>query len=139
MSAHAWSVALLVATAGHAGFQLTVTLLVYPALVGVRPADWTTSHGAHSRRITPLVAVLYAAALTAGVGAVLSSPRSPGVWVAALGTAGALLVTAAAAGPTHGRLAAGRTDALVSRLLAADRIRLLLALVAVVGAVLAAR
>jgi hypothetical protein len=138
MSEHAWSVALLVATAGHAGFQATVTLLVYPALVAVRPADWSATHAAHSRRITALVAVLYAAVLTAGVGAVLSSPRSPGVWVAAVGTAGVLLVTATAAAPTHGRLADGRTDALVSRLLAVDRVRLLLAVVAATGAVFAA-
>ncbi|MBC2960774.1 hypothetical protein [Nocardioides deserti] len=56
--------ALLVgATALHAGFQLTVTALVYPRLAGTAPAAWSREHSRHSRTITPLVAVVYAAVL----------------------------------------------------------------------------
>ena len=130
----AWSAALLAATALHAGFQATVTVLVYPALARVRPEDWPAGHDAHSRAITPLVAVVYGAALVACVGAVLSSPASAGAWVAAAGTAGAFLVTGAAAAPTHGRLGGARTPRLVARLLAVDRWRLVLAVLALGGA-----
>jgi hypothetical protein len=129
-----WSTALLVATALHVGFQATVTLLVYPALVRVPSADWSVAHATHSRRITPLVAIVYGAAAVACVGSVVSSPASGGSWVAALGTAGVLLVTATTAAPTHGRLARGPTPQLLRRLLRVDRVRLLLALVALGGA-----
>lgn len=133
----AWSAALLGATAAHAGFQATVTLLVYPALARVTARDWSSAHALHSRRITPLVVVVYGALLVACAGAVVSSPTSIGVWVAVLGAAGTFLVTATAAAPTHGKLAAGRSDPLVARLLHADRLRLACALVALAGAVLA--
>jgi hypothetical protein len=33
----AWTVALLASTAVHAGFQLTVTFVVYPGLADVQP------------------------------------------------------------------------------------------------------
>lgn len=133
-----WSVALLAATGLHAGFQATVTALIYPALARVRPEDWSAAHDTHSRSITPLVAVVYGAAVVSSAGAVWQSPDSVGVRVAALGTAGAVLVTAAAAAPTHGRLGRGRTPELVARLLVADRVRLGCALVAFAGAVVAA-
>lgn len=43
----------------HASFQLTVTILVHPALSRV-PADrWPNEHGRHSRSITPLVGIVY--------------------------------------------------------------------------------
>lgn len=130
-----WPVALLVSTAVHLGFQATVTLLVYPALGRVPATSWPQEHAAHSRRITPLVAVVYGAVLVACAGALVTSTDSLGVWVAALGTAGAFLVTALVAAPTHARLGRGRTDELVTRLLGADRLRLGAALVALAGAV----
>jgi hypothetical protein len=130
-------VALLVGTAVHAGFQATVTLLVYPALARVPVQAWAREHAEHSRRITPLVAVVYGVVLAACGGALVSTPGSVGVWVAALGTAGALLVTAGAAAPAHARLGGGRTPELVARLLRADRIRLASALVGLAGAVAA--
>jgi len=134
----AWNVALLAATGVHAGFQATVTVLVYPALARVRVEDWSTAHDAHSRSITPLVAVVYGAAVVSAGGALRQSPGAAGVWVAALGTAGAVLVTATAAAPTHGRLGRGRTPELVARLLVADRVRLGCAVLALAGAVVAA-
>ena len=132
-----WIPALVAATALHAGFQLTVTLVVYPALAAVRAADWCPAHDAHSRRIAPLVAVVYGAALVATVGAVLVAP-SAGTVAALVGTLAAVGVTAASAAPTHGRLGGGRDDALVRRLLTVDRLRVLAALVAFVGGLVAA-
>ncbi len=128
--------ALVAATALHAGFQATVTLLVYPALLRSPEADWAAEHAAHSRAITPLVAVVYGAAL---VTCVLAAWREPGpwVWLAVAATAGVFAVTGLWAAPTHGRLAGGRTEALTRRLRVLDRLRLLGALVALVAAVLA--
>lgn len=133
-----WSVVLVAATGVHAGFQATVTALVYPGLSRVRPDDWSAAHAAHSRAITPLVAVVYGTAVVASAGSLVQAPASAGVRVAALGTAGAVLVTAMSAAPTHGRLAQGRTAELVGRLRRADRVRLGCALVAFAGAVAAA-
>lgn len=138
VAADGWLVALVAATALHAGFQATVTVLVYPALALVPRHDWSRAHDLHSRTITPLVAVVYGAALIACVGAALSSPRSVTVWGAVLATAGVFAVTALVAAPTHDRLGQGRTDALVTRLLRADRARLVLALAALVSALAAA-
>lgn len=133
----AWIHALLAATGLHAGFQLTVTLVVYPALAGVPAADWSPAHDAHSRRIAPLVGLVYGAALAAGVAGVLVTP-SGGTVTALVGTLAAILVTATSAAPTHGRLGRGRDEALVRRLLRADRLRCLAAVVALVGAAAAA-
>lgn len=134
-----WPVALLISTAAHAGFQATVTLLVYPALCRVPDERWAQEHAAHSRRITPLVAIVYGAALVSCAGALVTSPGGTGEWVAASGTAAAFLVTAVAAAPAHGRLGRGRTSALMRRLLLADRLRLAAALVGLAGAVAAGR
>ena len=129
-----WLLAQLAATALHAGFQLTVTLVVYPALAAVPSSGWQVAHDAHSRRITPLVGVAYVAALVACTGAAVGT-RSPGSLVALGATLAAVAVTAAAAAPTHGRLGRqGRDDALVARLLRADRWRCAAALVALAGA-----
>ena len=131
-----WPAALLGATALHAGFQATVTVLVYPALAAVPDERWKATHAAHSRRITPLVAVVYAVLAVACAGALLDDPGSPGAWVAGAGAAGTALVTATLAAPTHGRLAHGRTPELLARLLASDRARLALAIVALAGGLL---
>jgi hypothetical protein len=134
-----WPAALLGATAVHAGFQATVTALVYPALVAVPDDRWQDTHGAHSRRITPLVGVVYGVLAVACAGALLDDPDSAGTWVAAAGAAGTALATATVAAPTHGRLSSGRTPELVTRLLWADRARLVCGLVALTGGVLAVR
>ena len=130
-----WSVALVAATSVHAGFQLTVTLLVYPALARVAPAEFTGAHARHSRAIVPLVGLVYGAALVAAVGAVVAAPQSGAAWLAALATGGAFGVTAFRAAPLHGRLGRRGPEAtLVRALLRADRVRTLLALLAVVAA-----
>lgn len=131
--------AFTVAVAVHAGFQVTVTVLVYPALAATPPERWEVVHGAHSRRIAPLVAVLYGAlvvtgGLTAYAGAVDSA------WVVAVAAVGAtVLLTAAVAAPLHGRLGReGPRPVLLRRLLVADRVRALLAVLALAAVLLTA-
>jgi len=125
-------VAFAVAAALHLGFQATVTVLVYPALARVGDEHWVVAHARHSRAIAPLVAVAYAALVTAG-GWVLVGDPVPSSLVAVASAAACLLVTAFAAAPTHARLA--QPDArLVRRLLNVDRARALLATSSLVGA-----
>jgi hypothetical protein len=139
----AWTVALLASTALHAGFQLTVTLVVYPALAGVQPDEWVAAHGRHSRRITPLVALVYGAALACCVGVLINSggnstTQLAGVVIAIAGTVAAIAVTAFCAGPTHRRLDSGLDPVLMRRLINCDRWRTVAALLALGGAVLLA-
>lgn len=117
-----WDVALVAATAIHADFQLTVSCLVYPALSEVPTESWTRLDAQHSRRIVPLVAIVYLAVLGTSVGALLSHPVV--LTVVAVGASAVVLgVTALVAAPLHGRLAVGRDPELIRRLLCADRIR----------------
>ena len=130
-----WSVLLVAATALHAGFQLSVTALVYPALVRVPPEQFAQAHARHSRGITPLVGLVYGGALVACAGAVIAEPASVSVWLAAVATGAAFTVTAGRAAPLHGRL--GRTGPdreLLGALVRADRVRTLAAVLAVVAA-----
>jgi len=129
--------ALLAASAVHLGFQLVVTVLTYPALADTPPDRWSQAHGAHSRRITWLVAPLYLAVVGASVWAVTEGPDAWG-WTAVAGNALACLVTATVAAPLHGRLGRGHDPALLRRLRAADVVRTLGAGAAVVAAVVAA-
>ena len=130
-----WSVVLVAATAVHAGFQLTVTCLVYPALARVGPTEFARAHAAHSRAIVPLVGLVYGAAVVAVVGTVVGAPRSVLAWSAAGATAGAVLVTAFRAAPLHGRLGRhGPEPDLVRSLILTDRVRTLFALLALVAA-----
>ncbi len=114
--------ALVAATALHAGFQLVVTLLVYPALAESPAATWTRAHAAHSRRITPVVAVVYAGLVAAGTVVVLDGP-SPAQTLAVAASGLALVVTAAVAAPAHGRLGESKDPDVLRRLLRADRLR----------------
>ena len=136
-----WSVALVAATSLHAGFQLTVTLLVYPALARVAPEAFVEAHGRHSRAIVPLVGLVDAVVVGTALGAVVTDTGSVLAWLTAVASAGALLVTALRAAPLHGRLGRlgrlgrqGPEPGLLRSLLAADRLRTLLALVAAVAA-----
>ncbi len=142
--------ALVAATGLHLGFQLVVTVLVYPALARV-PADrWVVEHALHSRRITPVVGVVYGLLLVAGASVLVDGPTALQVGsLLAVGTT--MLVTAVVAAPLHSRLGAPAADAepaalpgtalprtaltgprdnLLARLLVADRARTALALVA---------
>lgn len=130
---------LLVVAAAHLGFQLTVQLVVYPALREVAAASWADAHAQHSRRIAPLVGVLYVPLLVVLAWTAVTVPDEEGTWLALVGGLLAVLTTAAVAAPLHGRL--GRVDEdgrgdLLATLLLADRIRTTGAAVCLLGAVL---
>ncbi|MEJ7833848.1 MAG: NPP1 family protein [Nocardioides sp.] len=129
--------AFALACALHAGFQLSVTTVVYPALTEVRAADWEVAHARHSRRIAPVVAVVYAALAGSAAWLLLSTTPDEWWWVA-LGTgAGAVLVTATLAAPTHGRLDTPEPR-LLQRLVRVDRARCVLATGGLLAALVAA-
>ncbi|GAA2084114.1 hypothetical protein GCM10009821_26780 [Aeromicrobium halocynthiae] len=128
--------ALLVVTAAHLGFQLTVSAVVYPALADVADDLWPRAHAAHSRRIAALVVLVYGALLLVLGWALVVLPLGTGLVLAVCGSGSSLLTTVAVAAPTHGRLGGGRTPELVRRLLRADRVRTVGATVALVGALL---
>ena len=110
--------------------------LVYPALVRVPRDGFARAHDAHSRAIVPLVALVYGAALVAAAGAVVTDPTSWLVWLAALATAAAFLVTAFRAAPLHTQLGRrGPEPDLLVALVRADRVRTLAALLAAVAGV----
>jgi hypothetical protein len=137
VTAERWVLLLVAATALHAGFQLVVTAVAYPALVRVPPPGWAEAHGRHSRAITPVVALVYGCAVLTAAGAVWTAPGA-GTGVAAAATLVAVAVTATRAAPTHGRLAAGPQPQLLRDLLVADRVRCAAALVSLAGALSAA-
>ena len=126
--------AFLAATAAHAGFQLTVTALVYPALVRIGPDDWERAHARHSRGIVPLVVLVYGALVVTSVPFVMHH-HSVAAWLGFGGAWGAMLVTAVAAAPTHGRLVTPEPH-LLRRLIVVDRVRAGLACLALIGAAL---
>lgn len=128
--------ALLAATAVHAGFQVTVTTLVYPALARVPPERWAAAHQAHSRAITGLVAVVYGALAVAGGWSLLSGPD--GWTLAAVAALAATAVTTCFAARLHGLLGEGGHDReRIGRLLRVDRVRAATAVVALGAAALA--
>jgi hypothetical protein len=130
---------LLLVAAAHLGFQLTVDLVVYPALGEVPREVWFVAHDRHARRITPVVALVYPPLVVLLGWAVLAEPRATATWVAVAGGLLAVGATAGVAAPTHGRLSsasAAERPALMRRLDRADRVRTIGAVVCVVGAVL---
>ncbi|WP_432542637.1 hypothetical protein [Kineococcus sp. SYSU DK002] len=127
--------ALLAATALHAGFQLTVTAVAYPALTATGAREWAAVHAAHSRRIIPVVALVYGALLVACGRALATLPATPWLVTALAGAALAVGATALAAAPTHSRLARrGPRPELLRRLVRADAVRTAGALLALAGA-----
>jgi hypothetical protein len=132
-----WDALLVAATAVHAGFQLTVTWLVYPALGDLAAAPWSSSHATHSRRIVPLVGLVYLAVVVTVAGSLVVAPDVAHL-VAAAASAVVFVLTAGFAAPLHGRLGPEREPRLFRRLLAVDRWRSVFALVALSAAVVAA-
>lgn len=132
---------LLLVAAAHLGFQLTVDLVVYPALREAPDDAWDEAHARHSRRIAPLVALLYVPLVLLLGWTLAVAPRAEGTWLAVAGGALAVVTTAALAAPMHGRLssvpARERPD-LLRALGRVDRIRTVGAAVCLVGAVLLA-
>ena len=132
------STALVSATAVHLGFQLTVTLLVYPAFGEVASPEWPAHHRAHSQRITPVVVVVYGAMVAADAWTLLSGGAGRAAHVAVAASAVALGATALVAAPAHGRLTEERGDRDLTLLLRADRVRLAAAVIAALAAVASA-
>ena len=126
--------ALIVTTALHLGFQLVVTVLVYPALADVPETSWRQHHDRHSRRITPLVVVVYGS-LALACGWVLGSGPTVTEVIAVGACAMAGGLTAVVAAPAHGRLARRHDPAALRKLLRADQLRLVAAVVALACAV----
>jgi hypothetical protein len=130
---------LLMVAAAHLGFQATVDLVVYPALADVPASEWAEAHQRHSRRITPVVAVIYPALVVLVVWTLLAEPRDTGAWLAFTGGLLSVVTTAAVAAPTHGRLGGSppqERPQLLRRLDQADRVRTVGALVCLVGSLL---
>ena len=133
---------LLLVAAAHLGFQLTVDLVVYPALGEVGPEEWASAHAGHSRRITPVVALVYVPLVLVLGWVAVAEPRDVATWVAVAGGLVSVGATATVAAPIHGRLSSVDADArsvLLARLGQADRVRTVGAVLCAVGAVLLAR
>ena len=138
MASSSSALVLLTASAVHLGFQLTVSVIVYPALADAPQARWPEVHEAHTRRITPVVVLVYGLLAVACGWAVLTGPDGwTTVSVAAAAVAG--LLTAFGAAPAHGRLGRGWSRELLDRLLRIDRARAVAAAAGAVAAFLAAR
>ncbi len=131
-----WQILLLVATALHVGFQVTLSVVVYPALVQIPPASWRTAHGNYWLRVVPLIALVYVLAALACAG-VLFTGATASAWVASVATTTTIGLTVLAAIPLHRRLELAPDVALLRRLTILDRVRTAVALVALVGAVVA--
>ena len=132
--------ALLAGAALHAGFQLVVTLVVYPALAATPEREWRAVHSAHSRRITPVVALVYGTVLATWAWALGTTALSGALVLAGAGSALAGAATALVAGPTHTRLGReGPRPHLLRRLRRADAVRLAGALLALAATALAVR
>ena len=130
---------LLLVAAAHLGFQLTVAAVVYPALREVADDAWPGAHERHSRRIAPLVGVLYVPRVLALAWTAMAEPNAGGTWLALAGGALSVVTTAVLAAPVHGRLAtvpAAERPELLGALGRADLIRTVGAVVCLVGAVL---
>lgn len=127
--------AFLVAASAHAGFQVTVSTVVYPTLSHVRAAHWRQAHDRHAHEILPVVAVAYLALAATAVWWLADDWSTLAVVAVVLALLPAAL-TATVAAPLHRRLVK-RDDALLARLLGVDRLRTVLAAAAVVVAAIA--
>lgn len=132
------STALLAVSAFHAGFQLVVSVVVYPALADTTVDAWGPVHDRHSRRILMVVAPLYPAIVGVCLWVLVAGPVTASVVVAVAGNLFAVAVTAVLAAPMHGRLGReGHSHVRIRALLRADWLRTAGAVVALVAACLA--
>jgi hypothetical protein len=117
----------LVATSAYAGFQWVIRVVVYPQLAEVSRADFPGYLDAYQRRVTYLVAPLFAALVVTTALVVRSSGPYLGK-VAAVALLAALLgLTGFAAVPLHRRLSARWDAAAHRRLMQVDAVRVAVA------------
>lgn len=125
--------ALVIAAAFHLGFQLGVTTLVYPAL-GEGPREtFARRHHEHSRRIAPVVVIVYGALLISCAWS-LSDGADIASLVAGCTFVVVLAITGLGAAPRHGQLGRGWSSPTWSALLRLDRARLGLGIVLLLAA-----
>jgi hypothetical protein len=118
----------LAVASAHAGFQATVTLVVYPTLSHVRAAHWRQAHDRHSHEVGPLIVVAYLALLATGAWW-LATDWSTLAAVAVVLAASSMAITLVLAAPLHRRLVR-RDEAALARLLGVDKARTVLAFAA---------
>jgi hypothetical protein len=121
--------AFLAAASAHAGFQATVTLVVYPTLSHVRTAHWRQAHDRHTHDIRALVAVAYLLVAGTGVWWLADDFSTLPVVAVVLGLL-PMALTAIVAAPLHRRLVK-RDEAALTRLITVDRVRTFFAFAAV--------
>ena len=120
------AVAHLAAACAYAGFQATITAVVYPQLAAVgrfAPAAFPAHEARHSTRTAVVVGPLFAALVGATGWLVVTAPTSVLAWAAAGCTGVVLGITALAAVPRHDRLRRGWDPAVMDRLLRVDTVR----------------
>ena len=132
------AVAFLLASSAYLGFQWTVRVVVYPQFATVAAAGFAAYERRHQQLVSVAVGPLFVAS---GLSAIAVFLRPPGAHrsVAVLAAPALVLlglgVTAALAVPLHRRLSAGFDAGVHRRLLRVDSVRLVLAALAVVDAV----
>lgn len=130
--------ALLTAAAVHAGFQATIRLITYPMLLATPATTWAQVHAGHYRRINPIVAIVYGAVVASWVWVFIGGGVGPALWVPAVGSVITGTTTAFRAAPTPALLRRlGPRPELLRRLLRADRVRFVGALLTFGGALVA--
>jgi len=132
--------AYLAATFAYAGFQWTVRVVVYPQLALVPPESFGQYLETYQRRVSLLVGPLFGALVLTTGWLAQSDQVAVAARVLAVVLLGVLLVvTALLAVPLHGRLSRSWDAAAHRRLLRVDEVRVLVASVsAVLALVLAA-
>lgn len=133
MSDRWWWQLLVLAAGAHAGLQLVVHLVVYPALADASAGGTAAAragHERHTRRMSVAVAPVYGLLVVAAAAVVLADPSALSAAAVALVLA-TLAVTALLAVPAHDGLVRAADPAaravLHRRLARADLVRLLLA------------
>jgi hypothetical protein len=129
-------VAYLVTASVYAGFQLTIRFLVYPQMALVaEPSSWPRYEAGHQRRVVMLVGPLFAALVVCVVLLVVSGAEPAASLGAAALLVTLLVVTFVGAVPQHRVLTDHFDPQALRRLLAADTVRVLVALAQLVLAV----
>ena len=125
-------IAQLAVTSAYAGFQWTVRIVVYPQFADVPEPAFIAYLAAYQRRVTYLVAPLFAALLVTTTLVATQSAIHIGARLLAMGLFAVILATTAlTALPAHHKLNQGWDVGTHRRLLRADTIRVVAATIQV--------